>query len=93
MKLCHMIKKQFFLTLPEEYAETVFKKSVDFIQNHSDFPSGKLIFNTAAHCEVGSSKAIFGILTDILLHLLLVNERKFDSKAFEEILNRALIFK
>ena len=79
-------KSTVFSTLPEEYAETILKRSVDFARNHPSFPTGQLIITTGAHCEVGSSKALFGIITDILLSLLVLNKSKYDDNEIETLL-------
>jgi len=63
-------KRTVFKGLSKEYVETVLKTSVEYLQNNSS-PSGKIAFDTAACCELGSSPLIFKIATKIVLQLLL----------------------
>ncbi len=66
-----MINDTIFWGLPSEYAESVLSASKQILMQSSDFPSGKLFFNVAAHAYIGSSKLVFEKVTKSILPLLL----------------------
>jgi hypothetical protein len=54
-------------------------------------PAGKLIFDTAAHCEVGSSIVIFSIITKILLEILFNPNTQLSDGEIESICEKYII--
>ena len=68
-----------FKGLSKEYAETVLSTASDFLQS-IDAPKGKIVFDAAVYCDVGSSLIMFRIVTKIVLHILLKEQHPvFDS--------------
>ena len=63
-------KKTVFKGLPKEYVETILETAVDYFQAN-EVPSGKIVFDSAAHCEVGSSPSMFKMATKTILNILL----------------------
>lgn len=84
-------KKTVFSTLPEEYLETVYQKIQEFCEQNIYIPSGTLVIRVAAHCEVGSSKALFGLITIALLNILLLNKYDLSDEEVQKILEKFLI--
>lgn len=69
-----------FKGLSKEYVETVLNTATDFLQS-IDAPKGKIVFNAAAYCDVGSSPIMFRIVTKIVLYILLKAQHPvFDSE-------------
>ena len=86
-------KRSVFSALPKEYAETVSSKIQEFFEQNSNTPSGTLIVRVAAHCEVGSSIALFRIITDTLINILLLNKSCLCDDEVQELLEKLLISK
>ena len=63
-------KKSVFKGLPQEYLDTVLKTSMSYLSD-GQIPCGKIVFNSAAYCEVGSSPVMFRVATKIVLEALL----------------------
>lgn len=70
--------------LPLEYAEQVFDVAKNFLKNTS-CSSGEITFDIAAHGHVGSSESVFRLVTEVLLQLL-VNNNKTDIDKIEKII-------
>lgn len=66
-------KRTVFKGLSNEYVDSVLKTSVDYLK-YNTIPSGKIVFDVAACCEVGSSPLLFKIITKIVLQVIL-NEK------------------
>ena len=60
--------------IPLEYSEEVFNVAKNYL-NGVPCSSGTITFDIAAHGYVGSSSAIFGIATEILLKILSANNK------------------
>lgn len=58
-----------FKGISEEYGQSVLDSAVETINELGGFSSGEIHFNTGAHAECGSSKAIFAQTTRILIKL------------------------
>lgn len=84
-------KKTVFSALPEEYVETVSQKAQEFFKQNINLPAGTLIIRTAAHCQVGSSMALFGIITNALLSILSLNKHDFLDEEVQKLLEELLI--
>ena len=54
----------------EEYKQGVIDSFHMFLQNR-ELPSGTINYNIAAYAEIGSSQAMFEIVSNILLSLLI----------------------
>jgi len=63
-------KKTVFKGLPTEYVETIFKTTIDYFKIN-EVPNGRIVFDSSAYCEVGSSPLIFKIATKIIFDVLL----------------------
>jgi hypothetical protein len=80
------VKNTVFSNLPKEYAEAVIKKTIGIIRENPCIPSGSLVFSLGAHCEIGSSRFLFGIITEILLRMLFLNKDNYAIGEIERIL-------
>jgi hypothetical protein len=83
-------KKTVFSALPREYAVAIAERVKNFLQQIPDLPSGTLAITVGAHCEIGSSKALFGIIAEILLNILMINGEKGDILKIQEIADNLL---
>jgi len=79
-----------FKGLPSEYVETVIKTVIDYCRAN-ETPNGKIIFNSAAHCEVGSSPLIFRIATKAVLRILLSKQYPVQDIDVEAICKECLL--
>ena len=62
-------KKTVFIGLPQEYSESIISIAREYLAV-KEVPAGRIVFDSAAHCEVGSSPLIFMIATKIILDIL-----------------------
>ena len=84
------IHKNFsYLGLEKVYAQSILSSVIEFFSSRS-VPAGKLIFDTSAHCEVGSSPLIFSCITEILLDILLNCYDKISDQELEELCEKHL---
>lgn len=84
-------KKTVFKGLCKEYAETVQKTASNFLQSCDRIPSGKIVFDVAACCEVGSSPLIFRIATKIVLQVLLSKEQPVSDESIKSICEKYIV--
>ena len=84
--------KTVYCGLLDEYAETINRKILDFALRNSNLPSGTIDFIAGAHCEIGSSKAVFGMITEILLSLLYLNKKEYSDMEIQKHIDNLLIF-
>lgn len=73
--------------IPSEYSEEVLKRAKIFL-NSVDCSSGTIIFDIGGHGYIGSSSAIFGTASEILLKLLINNKddiRKIEKIVFDQL--------
>lgn len=73
-----------YLGLEKVYAQSILSSVIEFFSTRS-VPRGKLIFDTAAYCEVGSSPLMFSCMTQILLDILFNYYDKVSDQELEEI--------
>ena len=69
--------------IPLEYSEEILKRAMDLL-NNVDCSSGTITFDIGGHGYVGSSSAIFGTASEILLKIL-INNNKNDIQKIEKI--------
>ena len=62
-------EKTVFKGLSKQYAEIVLNTATEYFRSN-ETPNGKIVINTAAYCEIGSSPMMFTIITKTLLNLL-----------------------
>lgn len=67
-----------FFGINEEYCDTIAESAVKTIKEYQEFPSGKIEFYMGAYSEVGSSQILFSKLTEIIIKLILVNNKDND---------------
>lgn len=77
-----------YLGLESEYAQAVLDRAVAFFSGSA--PSGMLLFDTAAYCDVGSSIAVFSLITQILLEILFDSEHPVSENQIKEICERCV---
>lgn len=70
--------------LEKEYAQSILTSVKDYFDN-TKVPAGKLIFDTAAQCEIGSSIKVFSWITKILLDILLNEYRDIREDKIKDI--------
>ena len=85
-------RKTVYCGVLNEYAGHINQKIRDFMQNNSNMPPGTIVFITGAHCEVGSSKALFGMITEILLNILLLNKTEYCEEDIQKLIDDSFIF-
>lgn len=78
-----------YLGLEKVYAQSILSRAIEFFSSRS-VPAGKLIFDTAAYCEVGSSPLIFSCIVEILLEILFNHYDKVSDQELEEICEKHL---
>lgn len=83
-------KKTVYKGLSKEYVETVLKTAIEYSQ-YNNVPSGKIVFDAAACCEVGSSTLLFRIVTKIVLHSLLNEQYPVSDSAIKCICEKYLL--
>lgn len=59
--------------LPKEYVESVIHSINSSILEKESYPQCSIIIEESAHCEVGSSPIVFGIIADIIANIICVN--------------------
>lgn len=85
-------EKTVYCGLPDEYSEPINRKIQDFMQTNPNLPSGTIDFIAGAHCEVGSSKVVFGMIADTLLNILSLNKREYSTLEIQKYLDDILVF-
>ena len=83
-------KKTVFIGLPKEYVRTVLNTTMDYFQDN-EIPSGKIVFELAAHCEIGSSPVMFKIVTNALLNILLNKDFPVSDIDVKEICEKSIL--
>jgi hypothetical protein len=63
-------KRTVYRGLPREYVDTILETTRDYLGT-AIIPVGKILFDSAAYCEVGTSPLMFRIATKIVLSVLL----------------------
>lgn len=83
-------KKTVFKGLPKEYVETVLITATDYLQVN-EISGGKIVFDSAAYCEVGSSPLMFGVATKIVLNILLNKHYPISDSDIKNICEKHLL--
>lgn len=78
-----------FLGLEDIYAKSVLTSTLEYF-SQSKIPTGKLVVNMAAYCDVRSSVWIFSCLTKIMLKILFGEYDKISDSQIENICDDCL---
>jgi hypothetical protein len=73
-----------FKGLSKEYVKTVLNVATDYLRS-GNIPQGKIVFDTAAYCEVGSSPLMFRIATKAILRILLNDQYPISDSELKNI--------
>jgi hypothetical protein len=84
--------KTVYCGIREEYAETIHHKTQEIVKISPALPPGAVNIITGAHCEIGSSKALFRTITEIILSILMLNRVELSDMEIQKIVKDLLAF-
>lgn len=73
-----------------EYAEAIRETLCNYLTQNDFVPSGKLIIRIGAHCEVGSSRKLFSILTEAVMTLLSKDLTQIQNDNIQKLVKEAV---
>jgi hypothetical protein len=82
-------KKTVFKGLLKEYVDSVLNTSVDYLKYNTP-PGGKIVFDVAACCKIGSSSLLFKIITKIVLQILINEQYPVSDEVIKNICEKYL---